>query len=107
MIKFNLIKGDKYILFRIISQSDFMAEYLPFEYVVFNKSLLRIDVIEHPQIRIDSNENAEKIRIFLRGSVMEKNEYMSHVNFDDNIERDKVYDLILLAFNDLKKRWDS
>lgn len=102
MIKFKLTKvGSNGMTFQILDQSDDISSHLPFEYKLLNQRLVMID----SQISLQLVKSYDHIKVYLRGSENVLDDTVSHINYNSVYERNRVYDIVLLAFKELSKSW--
>lgn len=101
MIKFKLEKAEKSISLQILEQSDEIGKFLPFYYRLFGNNIVSIHRDDNPELRM-----RDSLSVFLRGNIREKNNDVCNLSFDNNVERDKVHDMIIHAFKELSKKWN-
>lgn len=97
MIRFKLEKLDRAIRFQILEQSDDIINYLPFRYKIFGQTIVEIRSDCNPELRRNGNFTT----IFLRGTEKQRDNEQSVLHTYDNIERNRLFDVILLAFKEL------
>lgn len=103
MLKFELKKIESGLEFRVLEQSENIINYLPFAYRVLDKDLVKIHSQSNPEILNDT----DGLYIFLRGTNKTYDNIVSTINFQNNTERDIVFDISLLAFKELSKNWKN
>ena len=102
MIKVYLQKLDRNIIFQILEQSDqcYIGE------IAFNINNIEVNVYSRvrPDIRIHRTEGKiNKVYIFLRGNNKKRDLKITTLEFENNKERDLVYNTILKSFKNITR----
>lgn len=102
-IKFNLVKLDKAIVFQILEQDlrktpsrgklDMMIDGYN---IIFARS-------SYPEIRY--NQLNKKLIIMSRGSASNKHLDPSHIYFDNNFDRDEIFDILVKSLKEVSSRY--
>ncbi len=96
LIRFNLLKLEKVIVFQILEQNMTLIKK------GFDRKYNNITFRSESYTEIDISDN-DNYTIYLRGADKDMDFNIGIIRFKDNIKRDKIYNDILTAFELLKK----